>query len=89
METRSTEVTTALEAKVRHAEAAYRHAREEYQRLMNIARVVAGPRDPGFVDGQHALSKALKIHRHARQNYEHALQQFTEYILNGKLPYGQ
>lgn len=86
MEIRSTEVTAALETKVRQAEAAYQRARQEYQRLITLSRMTHDLADPGFMDGQHALAKALKIHRHARENYERALQQFTDYILNGKPP---
>ena len=55
---------------------------------MNLSKMTSDLRDPGFLDGRHALTRALKLHRHARQNYESALQQFTEYILNGRLTDG-
>ncbi len=86
MDTRSPEVSQSLELKLRQAQVAYQQALKDYRRLMNISRITSDLRDPGFADGQHALAKALRIHRHARQKYERSLQEFTDYVLNGKLP---
>lgn len=89
METRSSEVAAVLQRKVHEAEVAYQRAREEYQRLMTVARATANPSDPGLVDGQHAVVRALRIHCFARRKYEDALRQFTEFILNGRPPEGE
>jgi hypothetical protein len=86
METRSPELLESLERKLREAQASYLRAMQEYRRLMSTSRSTSDLNDPGFVDGQHALSKALRIHRHARVRYERRLQDFTEYVLNGTPP---
>lgn len=86
MSGRSADILASLEQRIRDAQTAYQLSMAEYRRLMGIAADTAGPRDPAFIDGHHAMSQALRIQGRARRNYEQALQDFTEYVLSGKLP---
>jgi hypothetical protein len=86
MGTRAIDLSISLKRKLADAQAEYQRASAECQRLMCIAADIRGLDDTGNVDGHHALSQALKIHRHARLKYETALREFTEYILSGKAP---
>lgn len=75
-----------LRRKAEDAKAAYLRAKGEYEQLMAISAETANINDPGFVDGTAALLRALKVHTHARERYQQALRDLTEYILDGKLP---
>jgi hypothetical protein len=84
MQGESFTLSLSLEAKVRRAQVAYQRAVEEYRRLSAIARDTISPDDPGFADGQFALRRAIQIERRARREYEQALREFTEFVLNGQ-----
>lgn len=80
------EVSEQLRRKLEDAKASYERARIEYQRLMNIATATVDYADPGRLDGKQALRQAIRIHAYARGQYERALTNFTDFVLQGKLP---
>jgi len=83
MEDRSRDLSLTLKAKVRTAELEYRRALEEYRRLTRISTATSDLNDPGFVDGNFAMRRAMQVHTCARRKYESALKEFTDFVLNG------
>lgn len=66
------------------AQAAYKRAKVEYQRLMAISKDACALKDSALADGNLELRQAMRVHFEARMKYQRALQEFMGFILNGK-----
>jgi len=83
------EVSKRLYRKLDNARQSYQRAIAEYRDLMAISAQTADAKDPGLIDGNHAMRRAMQVHRLARLQYENALREFTDFVLNGKVPPSQ
>ena len=55
------EISTSLRRNLDKARVAYRHATDEYKRLMDISHIASAPDDPAFRDGHHATQQAMQF----------------------------
>ena len=86
MENRRDEISERLRLKPEEAKVVYDRACQQYNRLMAIAADTDTLEEPAFQDGIYAMRKAMQVHRQARLQYQHALKDFTDFILHGKMP---
>jgi len=68
-----------LHRKLCEAEDAYKRAVEEYNRLIAVSLSIADAEDFGFVDGTHALRRAMVVQRLPLRRYHAALKEFTDF----------
>ena len=84
MRPKGEDVENQLREKVEQAEASYRRATDEYNRLMSISTDTSSLDDLGLVED--ARRHALVIQEQARLIYDQALKTFNDFILHGKVP---
>jgi len=71
-----------LHAEVANTKAAYQKAKDEADKL----RAIAVDLGPGISDGRVALENAIRIERFALSRYTRAIEGFSRFVLDNKLP---